>query len=54
MEWLGTALAAIVGIAIWDIVRMVIQTWWLGKILKKNRNVQPNCCCKDYTEPMET
>jgi len=42
MDYLGTGLIAFLGIAVWDTVRMLIQTWWIKRSL--NNNV-PNYKC---------
>jgi len=36
MDYLGTGLIAFLGIAVWDTVRMLIQTWWIKRSLNNN------------------
>lgn len=44
MDYLSTGLIAFVGIALWDVVRMCFQTWWLKKSLKAHHQSNGNYC----------
>jgi hypothetical protein len=48
MDYLSTGLVAFLGIALWDTVRMLLQTWWIKRSLENTGKHQfcPRCGSK--------